>query len=505
MRILTSSMQREIEKRAVNTMGISFLDLTHKAAESVFSVIQERKLDTARTVVLCGPGGNGGDGFALSLLLDSSGAEVNVILCSGLPKTEVPSALFRKAVSSRISVTSLEDHAPFFASLLESATLILDCAFGIGQTRELSPELRSVFRHANEAEAFRISVDVPSGICSDSGEVMEDAFHPDLTVALIGNKPSSVLKTSRDLLGEEITADLGLPESLFSDPSFPRSMSSPSLEALIPERGAASHKGTYGKLSIFAGCPHYRGAAAIAAKGAYTVGAGLVELVSHPVVLSSASVLVPEAIFLDTPPLTDIIPCTERSSAVLAGCGLEAGEETARITELLVKNCRNTLILDAGSLNAVAENPEILHARPGNTILTPHLGEFSRITGISVDNLRKDRIGQAVRFAQRYHVTLVLKSENTVVATENGTFWVDTGGSPGLAKAGSGDLLAGLISGLAATGLNPENAAVAGVMIHSAASLLTECDTGVYSMTATSVARHVPDVLSQLHSQRRTP
>ncbi|MBQ8994563.1 MAG: NAD(P)H-hydrate dehydratase, partial [Oscillospiraceae bacterium] len=327
----------------------------------------------------------------------------------------------------------------------------------------------------------------------------EGAFHPEMTVCFLGDKPASVYKESVLPFGKTVTYDLSLPESLLNESPYAQEYSDTSLSLLLPERSPIAHKGTYGKLSVFAGCSRYRGAASIATKAAYLSGVGLVELNSCEEALSSASVFVPEAIFRSFPSPNDVLDSIHKSTAVLAGCGLEQSSFTNEMIESLVSKCKVPLVLDAEALNVVSSNPEMLHGRPGDTILTPHLGEFSRLSGIKTDLIREDRIGYALQFAERYGIYLVLKSENTVIATPDGRFWIDKGGSSGLAKAGSGDLLAGLIAGYVSSDLSSEQAAIAGVLTHSGSSLITEQDTGIRAMTATEVLNHVPRYLAKIN------
>ncbi|MBR2670681.1 MAG: NAD(P)H-hydrate dehydratase [Oscillospiraceae bacterium] len=496
MRIYNDPAQRNVEKITNQLTGMPDIDMAVNAAKSVLEEINRLRLPKELVFILCGPGGNGGDGFALAILLARQGVAVKAVLCAGKPKAETTVRLYSETLRLGIPVADVSTDYAEIKNEIRDASMVVDCVFGIGNKRPLDEACANLFQVVNNSNATRLAVDVPSGVCSDSGLVLENAFKADLTVCLIGLKPASVYKTSKSAFGRILTTDAGQSSEALSRAVNTWTMDRRLIGELLPRRKPDSYKGTFGKLTMIAGSRHFRGAASIAAMGGYLAGAGLVDIISDTEALNTASVLCPEAIFTDISDVQAVERSIAKATTILIGCGMESGKRTKSIVTGLIRTFKGTLILDAESLNSIMDDPNILHERPGSTIITPHLGEFSRLTGLSVKEILNDRITAAQNFAVSTGVITVLKSENTVIALPNCTNFVDLGGSTGLAKAASGDLLAGLIAGFVAGGAPAEDAAKLGVLTHTEASKYTEKEFGIYSMTATDVAKHVPHVLA---------
>ena len=496
MRIYNDSAQRNVEKITNQLTGMPDIDMAVNAAKSVLEEIDRLRLPKELVFILCGPGGNGGDGFALAILLARQGVAVKVVLCAGNPKAETTVTLYKETVRLGIPIADISTDYAEIKNEIRDASMVVDCVFGIGNKRPLEESCSNLFQVVNNSNATRLAVDVPSGVCSDSGVVLENAFRADITICLMGMKPASVFKTSKNAFGRIITTDAGQSSEALSRAVNTWTMDRRLIGELLPGRRPDANKGTFGKLTMIVGSKHYRGAASLAAMGGYLAGAGLVDIISQAEALATASVICPEAIFTDISDLSEVEKSIGRATTILTGCGMEPGPRTRSIVMGLIKTFKGTLILDAESLNSIKDQPEILHERVGPTIITPHVGEFSRLSGLSIKEILSDRITAAQNFAESTGVVTVLKSENTVIALPNGTNFIDLGGSTGLAKAASGDLLAGLISGFVASGASPEDAAKLGVLTHTEASKFTEKELGIYSMTATDVAKHVPHVLA---------
>ncbi|MGI5889044.1 MAG: NAD(P)H-hydrate dehydratase [Oscillospiraceae bacterium] len=503
MYIFSSSAQRSAEADASSRFGITEYEMTGAAASAAMDEIASRIPAPGRAAVLCGKGGNGGDGFALSILLKEEGYEPSIILCSGAPSKEVPLRYLRTAESSGIRVVDLYTEPDAAGRIVETADIIVDAVFGIGFRGSLPGIIGGLFGICRDSRALRISLDVPSGVGSDSGQVDEKSFPADVTVCFIGAKPACVLKGSRSSFGRIVTAGAGVPDASIESAGYALSTDLRMIPDLMPKRPPNSNKGTFGKLAVMAGCKRFRGAASAAANGAYLAGAGLVEIISEEPVLSAASVLCPEAILADISDADAVSAAFNRSTAALAGCGLGRSGMTDAQVKILIREYPRALILDADALNAAAEEPGILSSAKGKLVITPHPGEFARLTGASIQDILADRIGAAEQFSEKNGCTVVLKSENTVIASPGRRTYIDFGGSTGLAKAGSGDLLAGLIAGFAAGGCSPGDAALLGVLVHSASSLEAEKRCGVYSMTARDVMKCIPAVTSEASRHMR--
>ena len=498
MRIFTSTQQRAVEEGAMTRYGMTIMEMTQHAAADAFDVIRELPVPMNQVLILCGKGGNGGDGFALADLMDQAGIPVYVILCAGEPSKAVSQELLRTVREQQIPVLDLLLQSDRVASLLRSCSLIVDAVFGIGLSRSLPSSCQTLFRTINQlSQVPVVSLDVPSGIDSDSGTVLDDALMADYTISFMAAKPASLFKGSAPYFGKCLVRDAGFSGTLLEEYATVQSLDQEETFSHFPHRSPTANKGTYGKLTCLCGSAHYRGAALLATKAAYYSGAGLVQLVSEKEVLNPAILATPEMTLYDLVSPDDVTHAIRNSAAVLAGCGLAANDQSARLTYQLLDNYPHPFVLDAQSLNAiVGELHRLKHAK-APVILTPHPGEFARLIGKPTSIVLSNRIQFAGEFAKEYGLYLVLKSENTCLALPDGRVYVDHGGSSGLAKAGSGDLLAGLIAGFLAQGLSPQLAASMGILTHSGASLLAEQKYGMISMTASMVAECIPEFLKE--------
>jgi len=277
--------------------------------------------------------------------------------------------------------------------------------------------------------------------------------------------------------------------------------------SILPPRPEDSHKGTFGRLLNISGSSRYRGAAVLSCLGALRSGTGLCVLASVPDVCNAAACQLPEVILCPLPvsnkgyiepkeSITDLKEEISRASAVLFGCGLGNGQHTVDLLEYLLENADCPVIIDADGLNALSKNIHLLQNTHVQIILTPHQGEMARLCGVNVDNVAKDREGFAVHFVESYGVTLVLKGHGTLIAGKDGKLVINPTGGPGLAKGGSGDVLAGIISAFAAQGIAPFDACVCGVYLHGLAADRTAARRGQYSMLPSEITIDLAEILA---------
>ena len=280
------------------------------------------------------------------------------------------------------------------------------------------------------------------------------------------------------------------------------------LKRIIKRKSPDSNKGTNGTLNIVAGSERYRGAAVLSVLAAERCGVGIVRLASVEKVISSVSVLCPEAVFL---PLSEgrdggisasdfdgKLKNISSSRALLVGCGMGNSIDTNKIVTSLLYNCDIPLIIDADGLNSIKDFPEILLKAKHTPIITPHIGELSRLSGLSVDTIKKDRLSAARNFAEKYNTIVVLKDSVSIVVTPNGETFVCDKPNPALAKGGSGDVLSGIISSFVAQGYNPFEAALCGVSLHSLAAELGAKDFTEFSMLPSDIIKYIPAVFSEI-------
>jgi hydroxyethylthiazole kinase-like uncharacterized protein yjeF len=458
--ILTVSQMREADLAAVRA-GTPGLTLMERAGAAVATALTAR-FERRPCVVLCGPGSNGGDGYVVARRLRGAGWPVRVAgpaVAEGAKDAhacaeawgEPPSALSPEAV--------------------QGAGLVVDALYGAGLSRPLDPASADVLRAVKGAGTPLVSVDLPSGLHGDTAKPLGYAPHADLTVTFHRLKPAHVLQPGRALCGKIVLADIGLPAPPAPGPDLPLLVANTKAlwSQAFPRPAVDGFKSRRGHLMILSGGAAQTGAARLACRGGLRVGAGLVTLLSPPgAVLVNATHL--EAVMLtavkDVP---DLLAAVEKANAVVIGPAAGVGELTRRYVEALAQKGL-AMVVDADALTSFKTDPEALFALlTAKDVLTPHPGEFERVfPGLLETSM--NRIVAARAAAARSGAVVLLKGADTVIAAPDGRCAVNINGSPWLATAGSGDVLAGLIGGLRAQGLEAFLAACAGAWIHAAAA-----------------------------------
>lgn len=458
MKVLNKALIKESEKNAVNSGAFSFRELMQTAGTLAAKTISEKYgCENKRITVICGNGNNGGDGCVAALWLYEHGAKVKTVFPYGKPVTENAEYFYNKI--SHIETTDNFDNCD----------IIVDAMFGIGLNRELDDTAKSIINSANSSSAIRVAIDIPSGVESDSGKISGAAFLADLTVTFIALKPCFVLPCGFNYCGEVIVCDIGVK---------PVSYSFLTNEApILPKRPRNSHKGTYGTALLFCGSYGMAGAAILSAKAALRSGVGIVKSVICKSIYPILSVAVPEAVCLPVndsesgtlPSDIDIEKITENTNAVLFGCGVAQSPQTEKLLENIICNSKIPIVIDADGINLLSHRIELLEKSKAPIILTPHPKEMSRLCGFLVAEIEADRLNTASNFARKHNCILVLKGAYTVIAEPDGCVTVNTNGNSGMATAGSGDVLAGILVSLLSQGLSPSFCAKSAVYLHGEA------------------------------------
>ncbi len=486
---------KELDKYCENMLLIPCRELMARAgkglAEAVISALKDPKRKSA--VIMCGAGNNGGDGFACAKILADGGVDVALCVLSDTSKT-AEAQHFRELCHDIRRVDALDDFIGF--------DVIVDALLGTGVKGELPSEMCELIEAANRADAYRIACDVPTGVDALLGEVGEVCFKADETVTMMLPKAGLYSLPASQMCGKLTVCDLELRRGRLDGTFDCTSYITDESYARLPKRSEDSNKGSYGRLLAVCGSDNMPGAASLVCSAALRTGVGLVRLAAPRSVISSVSAQNCEPIYLELPSIDtfstdsceDIIEQAEKSSALLIGCGLGASEELALFVRTLIYALDIPMILDADALNSFGEAfPRVSESK--NVIITPHPLEFSRLTGLSVEEIRSSRISCALEFAKDKNVTVVLKGARTVIARPDGSFTVNTSGTPALAKGGSGDVLAGMIASFAAQGI--DKCAERAAYIHGkAAEMLAKNDSeyGVLpSSLPTAAARIIAD------------
>lgn len=477
MKFVVTNEQMKSAERLCDEKYISFSQMMKNAGNAAGERVLALCTEKAAAAVLCGSGNNGGDGFVIARKLLENGVDTRVILANGAPKTEISREYF-SLLPREIVLDYNTDKAQCNAVLRESG-IAVDCVFGTGFHGALPENIAELMTTANSVP-IKVAVDVPTGVNSDTGEADEHCFKPDFTLVLAAMKRGLINPACVDLLGKIELLDIGISEDCYED--FSAKITDESAYSAIPKRKPSANKGTFGRLLNIAGSLCYSGAAAMSTKAALRTGAGLCTLAAPISVVKMLGAALHETTYLPLPETDDGFVaenCTEKiaemlpkMNAVCVGCGLGNSENTRILTEFVVKNAECPIILDADGINSLGGNINVLKERTSAgraTVLTPHPLEFSRISGLSVAEIQRDRIKAARGFSEETGAVVLLKGAFTVIAHESEVF-VNPTGCAALAKGGSGDVLAGIIASLLAQGVEPLKAAASAAFIHGKAA-----------------------------------
>jgi len=494
--------------------GTASGELMENAAEGLCAAIGQAYPAWRRVVVVCGPGNNGGDGLAAARLLAGGGAAVSLFtladptLYRGDPADNLARA--RAAGLSPVSLAARGGLAAL-ARALDGADGVVDALFGTGLSRPLSGAAREAVRELNAAGRPVASADVPSGVSSDEGAVPGAAVRAGLTVAFGAPKLCHVLAPASGLCGRVVVADIGIGRAALERRARRIWLAEESdVRTLLPPRPIESHKADFGRLAIVAGSRGKAGAAILAARGALRGGAGLVTVFCPESLEALVVGALPEAMTFGLPEsggalsergARDLLRALAGFDAVVVGPGLGTAPGTVRFLEELISRARMPIVADADALNAFAGRPGFFAERRGATVLTPHPGEAARLLARSTARVQADRLGAARTLARRGRAVVVLKGARTLVSSPAGEVAVNPTGTPLLATAGSGDVLAGLVGALLAGGLAPREAAVAGAWLHGAAAEALASRLGDAGLLAHETADAIPRVRAALRAR----
>ncbi len=512
MIILDNSQTKKLEDYAVSNGGFDHTRLMENAGASVCRFIAEALGVANRSVaVVCGIGNNGGDGFVVAKRLLEGGAKVRVLLALGTPTTDDAKRFLRESEAAGIktlSFTEQEDRQEF-AKTIENSDIIVDAIFGVGFHGTVSDELSEVIEMINSSAGSVVSVDVPSGVDSDSGEVSGACVQADYTVTFSTRKPGHVIYPAVDYCGEVHVAAIGIDDHVIQEQEHHIStIDYEDVCRCFPKRSSNTHKGTFGKLLCICGSIGMAGSATFAGKAAVMSGVGMVEMAVpaeiYPIVAGN---LVDPVYFLlktnesgtvSSASVPLILEKMKSATAVMIGCGMGKGQDVTDVVEAVIRNSDVPIIIDADGLNAIKDNLGVLREAKAPVVMTPHPGEMARLVGKTNVEVQSQRLEVASSFAMTFGVYMVLKGANTVCANPDGRISINLTGNPGMSKSGSGDVLAGLLGSLLAQGMDPEEAAPCAVHIHGMAGDCAADKYSQHSMTANDIIMEFSDIFSDI-------
>ena len=517
MKIVTTKQMRQIEQECAK-VGLPTSVLMETAGKAVAEAVGQilGTIDQQHILILIGPGNNGGDGLVAARHLHDWGARVSLCLFGQRPSDDQNLKLARERGITCIEAAQNGNLGSFEELLsLTTTSAVIDALFGTGKSRPLQGIFREALEKVNGVKKKRsslriIALDLPSGLNADTGAVDSACLYADNTITLGFPKPSLFNFPGAERAGKIIIADIGIPSSL-AERVTTELITDEWAKSVLPKRPLEANKGSFGRVLVVAGSINYIGAAYLACSGAMRVGAGLVTLATATSLQSILASKLTETTYLPLPESHPGIISPQAAKLIhqqfdhydvlLLGCGLGQSQSVIKFIKSTLfesKLAPSSLVLDADALNTLAETPNWWQQLPDDAILTPHPGEMARLTKLSVDEIQSDRIDTAKKVALAWHKTVVLKGAYTVIAAPDGQVRVSPIANPGLASAGTGDVLTGAIAGLVAQGLSLFDAAACGVYLHGKAGEMVKVKLGDAGMIATDLLPALPLVIKQL-------
>lgn len=482
MKVIDCAQMRELERQAVEA-GCSYLQLMEQAGMAVAQYVRFLWREQAKTqvLILCGKGNNGGDGFVAARYLQQWGIKVAVLLADGRPTTGDAQIMLERLDPELTPIFTLED--PQASQWLEQSKILVDAVYGIGFHGKVKEPIVGLFERVNQSAARVVAVDLPSGAQGDSGRVEGVCIQADATITFTALKPAHILYPASDFCGQVEICQVGVPGAFLTQaPSVAEVIDDSQVKACFAPRRLSAHKGSFGTLTCLCGSVGMAGAAVLSTSAALRCGVGLVRLVTVEPIYSIVAGYLREPVFslfpagkkgtLSAQDSAPVVKLVQASSACLAGCGMGNNADTQSLVCALLQQTQTPLVLDADGLNALAAHINILKNekqthRP--IILTPHPGEMARLANTTIQWVQENRLECAMRFAKDYGVIVVLKGANTLIASPDGRIFVNRTGNPGMARGGSGDVLAGMIASFLGSGIPAFEAAMCGVYLHGRA------------------------------------
>lgn len=482
--LLSSSEMKYCDRTTIEYYGMLSPVLMERAALCVAEEIEKRFTRGGNVLIAAGCGNNGGDGIAAGRILMQRGFSVDFVLigdrdkCS--PETDRQLAVLEKygcPVQGKIEKKEYD--------------IVVDALFGIGLSRDVEGLYAESIDIINRMKSFICSVDIPSGICADTGEVLKTAVKAGLTVSFAFEKLGHALYPGCLYAGELVVRDIGITRESFRGKMPSVYTFHGRVKDGLPERDGGGNKGTFGKVLVIAGSVNMSGACELCAKSVYRIGAGMVKVITPEENRKIIQTNVPEALVATYSADESYAGLSEDAAwadCIVAGPGIGKGEAAGSMIGQLLSETEKPLVLDADALNLLSEScglKAMLKRRKGAVILTPHVAECARLYGCSPAEIKRGLLTKPKELAEMWNCVVVCKDARTVVASPlDSSVYLNTSGNDGMATAGSGDVLAGIIAGLLAQGAAPGQAAAMGVYIHGLAGDRAAADTGKYAVMA---------------------
>lgn len=496
---VNAAQMKAADQYTIQKLEVPSLELMEHAAQACVQVLEDEKVDLSHVCVVCGSGNNGGDGFAIARILQNNRYSVETF-CVGNPEhyTEETQEQMHRLQECGGKIT-------YGMPQEDSYSVIIDAVFGVGLSRKVEGRYRQVIEQMNRMRGTKFAVDIPSGLSATTGCILGCAFKADYTVTFQLKKIGLELSQGRTMAGRVIVPDIGIStDSICEDQEIVRTAGKDIYRKMLPDRPEDSNKGTYGRLLVIAGSKGMAGAAYLNVHAAYMTGAGLVRIYTSSDNREILQTLLPEAIITTYEEYNkeELLSLLTWADSVCIGSGLGMSRLSEKILKTVIEYVKVPCLIDADGLNLLAENKNYLNQMAERRfVITPHMKEMSRLTGTPVEELKADRIQILKDFISRYRITCVLKDSRTLIASEEKGIRMNLTGNSAMAKAGSGDVLAGVISGWMVQGKEAEDAAELGTYIHGLSGDLAKFEKGVYSVMARDLIEYISKALMKLEEE----
>jgi len=505
MKITSVKQIQLFDNKTINEFGIPSLVLMERASLGVVDVI-EKELNQIITseklaLIAVGTGNNGGDGLVVARLLFAKGKQVHVLLIGNDSKRSVEN-LLQLDLIKKLDIPHSYYSKEEFLKLSKQSDIIIDSIFGVGLVRELCGEYKEFVSLINSFDGIKLSVDIPSGVDGDTGQILGEAVKANYTVTFAYPKTGLFMDSSIDFVGELRVIDIGIPKFYEKELNI-NYVEKNFIKNIAPKkRNKNSFKNQYGRLLLIGGSKTMGGAIVLAGKSALKSGVGLLNIIVPESIHSIVASQIPTAmvtpikekdgyIIKDENLLNNYI---DKADCIAFGPGMGTNIETEEVLKYIMENYKKPLVIDADGLNLLAKNMNLLEKRKNEiTILTPHIGELSRLLNISSKDIQKDRISILKSFVEKYNAILVLKGVKTQISQTDEEIYINSSGSPTLARGGSGDILTGIIgSFIAQNNIKPIDSVILSVYIHGLLANLADKVLNEHSIMTEELIKFLP-------------
>lgn len=516
IKVLTSDQMRAIDKKAIEELNIPSILLMENAGIAVsthiLDIISQNDINNPKVLVICGKGNNAGDGYVTARQLVQEGLDIDILSLYDEAELSGDALINHNIAKHFLDITYVNKlNEENLEILLSHADIVIDAIFGTGLNSPITGKVKDIIDSVNKyAEGIVFAVDIPSGIDASTGKVMNSAIVADYTVTFFAPKIGNILYPGADHAGEVVICDISIPAYLEDNNLHNINLITEEfIKEILPLRPEDSNKGSFGNVFNIAGSKKYFGAAGLCSQASLIVGAGYSILAMSESVVPIVASNLPEIIFvplketedgfISSDSLNITLEASQKSNVFLIGPGLGTDESTIKFVGEISQHMADrglTAVFDADALNCFSKMNNF--TLPVNSILTPHPAELARLMDVSIKEILDDRILAVRKAAVKFNSVVVLKGARTLIAEPDGVVYINSTGNSGLAKAGTGDVLAGMIAGFIAQGCSTIDAALLGVYIHGFAADIAVEDLTEYGLTASKLMDYIPKAIKDL-------